>query len=59
MSLKTAITLPSSPVPDLTDAQHGPEMELWEPPFERWLKLADELLHQWPNRNAAQPIQRI
>jgi hypothetical protein len=59
MSLKTAVTLPSSPAPDFTDAQHAPEMELWEPPFERWLRLADELLHQGPNRNPVQPIKRI
>jgi hypothetical protein len=25
-------------------AQQGPEMDLWEPPFERWLRLADVLL---------------
>ena len=24
--------------------QHDPEMDLWEPPFERWLRLADVLL---------------
>jgi len=24
--------------------QQDPEMDLWEPPFERWLKLADVLL---------------
>ena len=23
-------------------------LELWEPPFERWLKLADNLLRDWP-----------
>ena len=26
------------------------EMELWEPPFERWLKLADDLLRDWSSR---------
>jgi hypothetical protein len=25
-----------------------PELELWEPPFERWLRLADDLLRDWP-----------
>jgi hypothetical protein len=25
----------------------SPEMEVWEPPFERWLKLADDLLRDW------------
>jgi hypothetical protein len=22
----------------------GPEMEVWDPPFERWMRIADELL---------------
>ena len=26
-----------------------PEVELWEPPFERWLRLADDLLRDWPH----------
>jgi hypothetical protein len=30
---------PVSPV-----GQQSPEMDLWEPPFERWLRLADVLL---------------
>jgi len=25
-----------------------PELELWEPPFERWLRLADSLLGNVP-----------
>jgi hypothetical protein len=29
--------------------QSGPELELWEPPFERWLRLADDLLRDWPH----------
>jgi hypothetical protein len=24
------------------------DVEPWEPPFERWLKLADHLLRDWP-----------
>lgn len=24
------------------------EAELWEPPFDRWLHLADDLLRDWP-----------
>ena len=31
------------------DRQPGPELELWEPPFERWLRLADDLLRDWPH----------
>jgi hypothetical protein len=29
--------------------QSGPELELWEPPFERWMRLADDLLRDWPH----------
>jgi hypothetical protein len=29
--------------------QSGPELELWEPPFERWIRLADDLLRDWPH----------
>jgi hypothetical protein len=28
----------------LSGAPSGPEMDIWEPPFERWLRLADLLL---------------
>ena len=28
--------------------QQSPEMDLWEPPFERWLRLADVLLGNVP-----------
>jgi len=24
-------------------------IELWEPPFERWIRLADDLLRDWPH----------
>ena len=40
-SFKTAAN-PEIPLVPLNE--HGPDMELWEPPFERWLRLADELL---------------
>jgi hypothetical protein len=26
-----------------------PEVDLWGPPFERWLRLADDLLRDWPH----------
>jgi hypothetical protein len=32
--------------------------ELWEPPFERWLRLADDLLRDWPGSASARE-QRI
>lgn len=28
--------------------QRAPDVEAWDPPFERWLKLADDLLRNWP-----------
>ena len=40
-SFKTAANPEIPPVPL---SEHGPETELWEPPFERWLRLADRLL---------------
>ena len=38
--------LENSPVSQ--EDPHGPEMDLWEPPFERWLRLADSLLGNVP-----------
>lgn len=35
------------------DQQLRPEADLWEPPFERWLRLADDLLRDWPGTHAA------
>ncbi len=35
------LQVPSSP-PQQT-------LELWEPPFERWMRLADDLLRDWPH----------
>jgi hypothetical protein len=26
----------------------SPESEVWEAPFERWLRMADDLLRDWP-----------
>jgi len=50
MTLKSSNTPPSTsfvqivPVLALNDRQIEPEMDLWEPPFERWMRLADDLL---------------
>lgn len=30
------------------DTQTAPEIDLWEPPFERWIRLADSLLGDLP-----------
>ena len=32
--------------------QFDREMEVWEPPFEHWQRLADDILRDWPS---AQP----
>jgi len=29
---------------------HISDLEPWDPPFERWLRLADYLLRDWPSR---------
>lgn len=34
--------------PDAEKLEYAGPTELWEPPFERWLKLADDLLRDWP-----------
>ncbi|HUK46930.1 MAG TPA: hypothetical protein VLW06_05035 [Terriglobales bacterium] len=38
--------LENSPVSQ--DPQSAPEVDLWEPPFERWIRLADSLLGDLP-----------
>ena len=38
--------LENSPISQ--EGPQGPEMDLWEPPFERWLRLADSLLGNVP-----------
>jgi hypothetical protein len=37
------------------DAQQGPDTELWEPPFERWIRLADALLGETAALSAKTP----
>jgi len=34
------------------------EDEIWEAPFERWLRLADDLLRKWPDDKSAPPDHR-
>ena len=45
MKTKSSTVKPASPE---AQATRGPEVEVWEPPFERWLRLADDLLRDWP-----------
>lgn len=40
--------------PAQQDQQLASAVELWEPPFERWLRLADDLLRDWPGTGAGQ-----
>ena len=42
---------PGSPYASSPEVQDSPlqlPIELWEAPFERWLRLADHLLRDWP-----------
>lgn len=34
---------------------HDPDFDVWDPPFERWLHMADMLLADWPNSKAKTP----
>jgi len=38
----------NSQTPPAFQNEQGPETDLWEPPFERWLRLADILLGNSP-----------
>ena len=44
--LNRAANSPAPPEPQVP--QHPSDIEAWEPPFERWLKLADDLLRTVP-----------
>lgn len=47
MDPKNIVSLSSAPPPKIAFAQHELETDVWEPPFERWMKLADDLLSGW------------
>ena len=40
-----------SQTPPTFQRNHDPDMDLWEPPFERWLRLADMVLGNSPRPN--------
>jgi hypothetical protein len=40
-----------APVPQ--SVQQDPAVDVWDPPFERWLRLADSLLGNVPARHQA------
>jgi hypothetical protein len=39
----------SSQFPESQQSPTEQNIELWEPPFDRWLKLTDDLLRDWPH----------
>jgi len=47
MDPKIQDNLPESP--EIHNLQMEQNLELWEPPFDRWLKLTDDLLGDWPH----------
>lgn len=46
MDPKKVVIQTNAPPPDFLSKQE-PEIDVWEPPFERWMKLADDLLSGW------------
>jgi hypothetical protein len=46
MDPKNVVSVSSVPRPNFLSKQE-PEIDIWEPPFERWMKLADDLLSGW------------
>ena len=35
--------------PEVQKSHTEQNLESWEPPFDRWLKLTDDLLRDWPH----------
>jgi hypothetical protein len=46
MDPKNVVSLSSAP-PQFALTESGSETDVWDPPFERWMKLADDLLSGW------------
>lgn len=57
MDRKTQIGSPKPPQVPSTPPQQP--VEFWEPPFERWMRLADDLLRDWPHPPANTREHRI
>jgi hypothetical protein len=36
------------PTVTVTTKPTQPTVELWDPPFERWIRMADDMLRDWP-----------
>jgi hypothetical protein len=45
--------------PDEGSEQRNSEPEVWEPPFERWMQMADDLLRHWPHSTEAPRENRV
>jgi hypothetical protein len=41
---------PPASIPKFRTSPPDSETEVWEPPFERWMRLADDLLREWPSK---------
>jgi hypothetical protein len=52
MDQDKAISSPMALIPNVGTPQSDSETEIFEPPFERWLRLADDLLREWPSSKA-------
>jgi hypothetical protein len=49
-----SITPPFSFTQDMSVPSPDRDTDIWEAPFERWMRLADDLLRQLPNNNVSQ-----
>ena len=36
------------PTVKLPTTSTQPAVEVWDPPFERWIRMADDMLRDWP-----------
>ena len=52
MDQDEATNSPMSLIPNFCTSPSDSEREIFEPPFERWLRLADDLLREWPSSKA-------
>lgn len=43
----------------ISDQQYRSEADAWEAPFERWLRMADDLLRDWPATNSNSRRRKI
>ncbi len=50
---------PNTPSPEVQDSTVHLPIELWEAPFERWMRLADHLLRDWPGAAPLPPEHRL